>query len=102
MMSLNSDPSTKIDTAMPIRTASQNGAPSIHRRENEKRRQHDEFALGEIDRLRRLPQQRKADGDQRIDRAGRQTGHQKLDEGSHRRPPFWLPPGVGAGRKSLR
>ena len=58
---------------MPISAASQNGAPEIHRRQDEERRQHDEFALGEIDRLRRLPQQREADRDQGVDRPGREA-----------------------------
>ena len=70
----------------------------IHRRQHEEGRQHDKFALGEIDGLRRLPQQREADGDQRIDRAGRQPGNQKLNKGRHRPPraPFKVLAAAGA------
>src|SRR5215475_14323202 len=56
----------------------------VHCRQNEKRRQHDELALGKVDGLRRLPDQREADGDEGIDRTGREPGYQKLDKGSHR------------------
>ena len=60
----------------------------IHRRQDEESRQHDEFALGEIDRLRRLPQQRESDGDESVDRSRRKAGNQKLNKGSHRHPPL--------------
>jgi len=46
--------------------------------EDEKARQHDELALREVDRLRRLPEQREADRDQRVDRAGREACYEKL------------------------
>src|SRR4029077_16202009 len=58
------------------------------RGKNEERRQHDELALGEIDRLRCLPEQREPDGNQRINCTGREAGYQKLNEGSHWRRPL--------------
>ena len=83
------------------RDADQNGEPErraeIHRLKDEERRQHDEFALGEIDRLRGLPQQRKADGDQGVDRPGREARHQKLNERCHRHPPFGFRPALPPG-----
>ena len=71
----------------------------IHRRQHEEGRQHDELALGEVDRLRGLPQQGEADGDEGVDRPGRQSGHQELNERSHRTPavrarPASPPPGT--------
>ena len=62
------------------RCASQSGIPSrfMVPTSIEDRRQHDEFALGEIDRLRGLPDQREADGGQRVDGAGRQSGNQRF------------------------
>jgi len=39
--------------------------PGMHGAEHQEGRQHDELALREIDRLRGLPEQREADGDQR-------------------------------------
>src|SRR3989441_8859590 len=56
--------------------------PSKYRQEQHHRecRKHDELALGEVDRVRRLPQQHEADGGHRVDRADRDAGHQELDE----------------------
>ncbi len=59
----------------------------VHRCKDEERRQHDEFALGEIDCLRCLPQESEPDGDQSVDRSRRKTGHQKLNKGGHQHPP---------------
>jgi hypothetical protein len=47
------------------------------------RRQHDELALREVDRPRRLPQQSEAQRRKRVDRAGRGAGHKKLDQVPH-------------------
>ena len=46
-------------------------------------RQHDELALGEVDRLRGLPDQREADRSQRIDRARGDAGNEISDEFGH-------------------
>ena len=74
---------------MPTMTATQNGAPSMPiAGQHEERRQHDELALGEVDGLRGLPQQREADRDQRVDRPGRKPRDEKLEEIAHRPPPM--------------
>ena len=52
-------------------------------RQHEEGRQHDEFALREVDGLRGLPQQREADGDQRIDRSRGEAADQDLDQLRH-------------------
>ena len=83
MTNLNSSPRIKTDSAIPIKIDKPERRAEIHRFQDEEGRQHDEFALGEIDRLRRLPQQRKADGDKSVDRPGRNSGYQQLNEGSH-------------------
>jgi len=58
-----------------------------HRDQDEERRQHDELALGEVDRLGGLPEQREADRDERVDAAGREAGDEELEEvGQSRRP----------------
>ncbi|MFZ3247651.1 MAG: hypothetical protein WA214_02055, partial [Pseudolabrys sp.] len=44
--------------------------------------------MGEIDRLRCLPEQRETNGNQRVNRTGREAGYQKLNKGSHWRGPF--------------
>ena len=88
------------------RNADQTGQPErrapIHRRQDEKRRQHDEFALGEIDRLRRLPQQRESDRNQGIDRPGREAGYQELNEAKPLALALGFRPAVIAGRKTER
>src|SRR6267142_283230 len=76
-------------------------AAVLHRRKDEEGGQHDEFALREVDRLRRLPQQHEADGDQRVDAACRQAGESELQNVRQRftsRPtcPAW----AGSGRSS--
>src|SRR3989449_6065780 len=53
-------------------------AAEFHRREDEKGGQHHELALREVDRLRRLPQEHEADGDQRVNAAGREASQQQL------------------------
>ncbi len=55
----------------------------MHRRQHQERRQHHELALREIDGLRGLPQQREADRDQRIDRAGGKSRDQKIEQIGH-------------------
>lgn len=55
----------------------------LHGRQDEECRQHDELALGEVDGLGGLPDQREADRHQGVNRPGSKTGNQKLDEGGH-------------------
>src|SRR5438270_4634285 len=55
----------------------------MHRGQHQERRQHHELALREIDGLRGLPQQREADRDQRIDRAGGKSRDQKIEQIGH-------------------
>ena len=81
---LNRTPRIRTDTAMPIKRGRPERQAEIAGDQNEEGRQHHEFALREIDRLRGLPQQRKSDRRQRIDRAGGQAGDQQLqDFGRH-------------------
>ena len=77
---LNSTPSTMAETRMPMTTAPQNGSAESQRDQDEERRQHDELALREVDRLRGLPQQREADRDQRVDAAGREPRDEELEK----------------------
>src|SRR6266496_1228626 len=58
----------------------------MHHRQHQERRQHDEFALREIDGLRRLPQQRETDRDDGVDRPGRKTCHEKIKQIGHASP----------------
>src|SRR5262249_5337976 len=66
-----------------------------HANQHEEGRQHDELALGEIDGLRGLPQEREADGGERVDASGRKPGNQQLEDVGHhrfglsRRPLSW-------------
>ena len=76
-------PSSSIDSTMPTRIASQNGAPACITAEHQEGRQHDEFALREIDGLRGLPQQREADRDNGIDRPGGETCDQEIEKVGH-------------------
>ena len=77
--------------------------------QHEERRQHDEFALGEIDGLRRLPEQREADRHQRVDRAGGEPGYHQLQASAigpapgrrTRRRPTAGPPSVAGLRPYL-
>ena len=54
------------------------GSTEVHGGQNKERRQHDELALGEIDCLRGLPQEREADRNQGVDCAGSESRNQKL------------------------
>jgi hypothetical protein len=58
----------------------------MHRRQHQERRQHHEFALREIDGLRRLPQQREADRDEGVDRPGREARHEQIKQVGHASP----------------
>src|SRR5215475_3466704 len=63
-----------------------------HSNQDEERRQHDELALGEVDRLRGLPQQREPDRHQRVDGAGGEARNQELEDvGQHAPSRAYLP-----------
>src|SRR5262249_10850971 len=55
-------------------------AAELHRRQHEKRRQHDELALREVDGLRGLPEQHEADRDERVDAARRDARDRQLQQ----------------------
>ena len=84
MMALKTTPSISIASAMrEQRRERERQAEPFHRRQREEGRQHHELALGEIDGLRGLPEQREADRRQRVDRAGGEAGNHQLEEVSH-------------------
>ena len=55
----------------------------LHSGKREEGGQHDKFALGEIDALRRLPEQREANRRKGVDGAGGQAGDQQLEKVGH-------------------
>jgi hypothetical protein len=55
----------------------------LHRGEDEERRDHHELALGEVDRLRGLPEQHEADRDERVDAPGREARDEELQDVGH-------------------
>ena len=67
-------------------TATKRQAEPVHADQREEGRQHDELALGEVDRLGGLPEQREADGGERVDRSRRQARQDDLDELGHASP----------------
>ena len=85
--SLKPSPSSSIDSRMPTNDREPERRAGMHHRQHQERRQHDEFALREIDGLRRLPQQREADRDEGVDRPGRKTCHEKIEQIGHASSP---------------